>query len=866
MALVYIVRFVLCLGLAASLLPQPAILTPSYSGNASYGAQYATTNSLYHYNGFPVAQPLLTSSYDSSNLLASQQLATSKNSNLTAVNQYKVPIQSQSLNAPNCSGSSTAAHSSKSTTVQRAKKPTGTYSFTSDQHSRHINDMQKSSGYDSSSLVARMDGSRMLSPTHTSPISCSMNQSDFMSGDLTFSHMLDAVTSPQSTVSHSVTSQTSTRHAARHSDASRLILQGSEFGLESLTGNSGLDLSQFSKHDTSSKPYLTEMNFPTHEFSMSNTDSPLAFSHHCEIMSANKEPSTLNSAQTGHSQQSKQHSSAGRSSPLPWSTTTQFCEQQETSSMHTSMAGLASQTVAYEAVSPPPPSEVQSFSFIDSLHLYQPEGLQAKDLLTSTYELAENQVYLKNLVGDMPLLYAAQPSSDGSLHITSGLTHSLTVPVIAPSGNNDMGNDKTKQPVGDACAMRQTTGDRESATDRCKRQKAKTNTEVGVVLPMPQNKMSKQMSSNPLLAHYDLPASVETQLQQQCAYETTLQYGSGSMPSSSQVSLQNYKVDVSQKLSSPEASGLTKHAAFGSSVANRNEVPSDTHNSPIVLTNITGNVYVNQYTMLQPGSMPLVNQDMSIQTMSRYEQMIKGEPEKPEQKSCSVLLVPNENDDEFGHLSVDPMAKQNVGKAGNATNAIHSASSLSTLQVPMTDHNVLPKQKASNSAFENSYMNFVQGHKSETLSSVTNSPIKNRPVLPKYIPEMRRPRTDTGKTVSEGDESSNSRKQTLASTSGSSSDATPRNSGTEAVVTDTNSSNSQTDSSAPVLTLSSTSTTKFPAKFSHKLQGRANLSGDIAKTDSTTVQGKDKCEVTKEFKWKSKCDNITKFLYIVAER
>lgn len=857
--MVHSVRFDLCLGLAASLLPQPAILTPSYSGNASYGAQYATTNSLYHYNGFPVAQPLLTSSYDSCNLLASQQLATSKNSNLTGVNQYKVPIQSLSLNASNCSGSSTAAHSSKSTTLQRAKKPTGTYSFTSDPQSRHVNDIQKNSSYDnssSSSLGARMDGSRMMSPTHALPISCSMSQSDFMtSSDLTFSHMLDAVTSPQSTVSHSATSQTSTRHASRHPDVGRLLLQGSEFGLESLTGNSGLDLSQFSKHDTSSKPsYLTEMNFPTHEFSMSHADSPLTFSHHCEIMSANKEPSTLNSAQTGHSQQSKLHlSGGGRSSPLPWSTTTQFCDQQEANSLHTSMAGLTSQTVAYEAVSPPPPPEVQSFSFIDSLHLYQPE---AKDLLASTYELAENQVYLKNLVGDMPLLYAAQPCSDGSLHMASGLTHSLTVPVVASSGNGNLGSDKSKQPVGDACAMRQTAGDRESATDhRCKqRQKAKANTEVGVVLPMPQNKLSKQqMSSNPLLTQYDLStASVETQLQQQqCAYEATLQYGSSSMPSGGQISLQNYKVDVSQKLTSPEASGLTKHTAFGSSMVNRNEVPSDTHNSPIVLTNITGNVYVNQYTMLQPGSMPLVNQDMSVQTMARYEQMMKAEQEKAEQKSCSVLLVPNENDDEFGHLSVDPVAKQNVGRAGNATQFPPSGSSLSTLQVPMTDQNVLPKQKAGNSAFENSYMNFVQGHKSETLSSVTNSPIKNRPVLPKYIPEMRRPQTDSGKTGSEGDESSNSRKQPLASTSGGSScEATPKNSGTEATVTDTNSS-LQADSSAPALTLSSTSTTKFPAKFSHKLQSRVHLSEDIAKTNSTTVQGKDKCEVTKEFKWKS---------------
>ena len=73
--------------------------------------------------------------------------------------------------------------------------------------------------------------------------------------------------------------------------------------------------------------------------------------------------------------------------------------------------------------------------------------------------------------------------------------------------------------------------------------------------------------------------------------------------------------------------------------------------------------------------------------------------------------------DEFGHLD----------ESGPFNSSIQS------LQIAKS-----PVKKPS--AFQSSFLGFLQGKKGETLSSVTNSCITTKPDLPKYIPEPPRPK------------------------------------------------------------------------------------------------------------------------------
>lgn len=809
-------------GFTAGFLPQPAILTPSYGTNASFGSQYAAPNSLYHYNTLPVGQQVLAASYDTSNLLTNQQQAFSKNVSLTAAgNLYKAA----SLTQPTTSDGATASNVRPAPKVEAAsqiKKPVS-YSFISDQTSRPsapsqpTNNMANNIGLGPGFSGARMSTSQI--PT----MSSSLNQSGFATNGLTYGHIIDSVTSQPSMLSVANCSQTTLRPA----DSGRFVLAPSDISYDQLSANLCLDLSQFNKPD--GKTY--EQNFQTQDFMMLNAENVLSFGQPCEVMSAiniasNKETATLSSS---HSQQTKQHEVASQGTSVPWSTNAQYCEQQDSGSLSRNI-GMTGPAVSYEAVSPPPSTEAQSFSFVDSLHLYS-DGVQVKDILSSAYDLSENPIYVKNLF-DMPLIYASQaPAGDGNSQVSTALMP-FSLQAVVPSS--------------DGCRLDQTTkllACQENAGDRSRRQKTKPTTEVGVVLPMPQNKSSKPISSNPLLVEFETSASIENPVQRHSCNEM-IQYG-GDLTHQSRALLQNYKPDAQQKMTSSDVASQGKLSGVAGGVTGgRNEIPSDAHNSPIVLTNITGNVYVNQYTMLQPGSMPLLGQGTPFQSVAHYDPSLKNEQDKADAKSCSVLLVPNEHDDEFGHLSVDPFVKQSAA-CRPADGVNQSSSSVPLVQIASSGSIVLPKSKAVNSAFESSYVNFVHGHKSETLSSVTNSPIKNKPVLPKYIPEVRRPRSDIDKITSEAFVSAGNQKSNAASGNAAKCDNVSKSNNTGTV-----SNNSVTDSIAVASSFLPANATKFPTKFPPKLLCKAHFLNESAKASNADTAEKEKSELPAEFKWK----------------
>lgn len=102
---------------------------------------------------------------------------------------------------------------------------------------------------------------------------------------------------------------------------------------------------------------------------------------------------------------------------------------------------------------------------------------------------------------------------------------------------------------------------------------------------------------------------------------------------------------------------------------------------------------------------------------------------KPVRSKAALKQRPPE-DDEFTHLA--PVGDNTgSGLGGVAPQQDHRSPDPPKPKMP------LPKNDGS---FQSSYLSFLQGNKQETLSSVTNSSITNKPELPKYIPEPPRPK------------------------------------------------------------------------------------------------------------------------------
>ena len=122
---------------------------------------------------------------------------------------------------------------------------------------------------------------------------------------------------------------------------------------------------------------------------------------------------------------------------------------------------------------------------------------------------------------------------------------------------------------------------------------------------------------------------------------------------------------------------------------------------------------------------------------------------KAEQKQMPISITcDDEEDDEFKHLLVEPVIpepssgvikKRSPGRLHKAKPSEYKPPPVAPPAPPK------PKLHTPNSAFQSSFLSFIQGKKQETLSSVTNSTIHRKPQLPKYVPDHR-PRV-TNKTV-----------------------------------------------------------------------------------------------------------------------
>ncbi|CAL1535115.1 unnamed protein product [Lymnaea stagnalis] len=94
----------------------------------------------------------------------------------------------------------------------------------------------------------------------------------------------------------------------------------------------------------------------------------------------------------------------------------------------------------------------------------------------------------------------------------------------------------------------------------------------------------------------------------------------------------------------------------------------------------------------------------------------------PESEKMSLTFVPHvTDDDELSHFS-------------------QPGTFLSVIMIKKETLDDSAPKPPSKDSFQDSFLNYLQGHKQETLSSVSSSAVTKKPQLPKYIPEPRRPK------------------------------------------------------------------------------------------------------------------------------
>lgn len=118
--------------------------------------------------------------------------------------------------------------------------------------------------------------------------------------------------------------------------------------------------------------------------------------------------------------------------------------------------------------------------------------------------------------------------------------------------------------------------------------------------------------------------------------------------------------------------------------------------------------------------------------------LVELEPQQPVpvSKPSATFTAPVEEDDELCNFARPPPELMDKEKTPFRPNPMMNANPVQPEKPP--EVTVKPSTKQS-PGFQDSFLSFLMGKKQETLSSVTSSTIGEKPQLPKYIPEPRRP-------------------------------------------------------------------------------------------------------------------------------
>jgi len=400
------------------------------------------------------------------------------------------------------------------------------------------------------------------------------------------------------------------------------------------------------------------------------------------------------------SSQQKGAVQAGSGVMWPWTDQLSIHKSQNDAVQPVSVATSLS-SVSYEAVSPPAVSvDNMSFSLLDNLQFTGDAagGYQLSSFLGSTVDPSA----IFTAAPYSLALTSQQSRTDlwGGSAVTSSSFSATSDARLQPSLElNERSTSNVPLTTFESAVSRQPGVELEKVL------KQKSN--LGIVMPMPQSSREERSAVTSQAASCRT-TSVSGDTEQQSQYLTNSQASA-------------------EKSSGPVA---------------------DTASGGIVLTNITGNVYVNQYTMMPGGGQPLdstlLHADLPVggAVGSLSYDTVVDEMEYP-LAAPSVAVMMNTTDDELNTFAAPSLAS--IATVQQPKHQPHSAQPATRKQpAPESsffgaDAEPVLAAKPSNK-FESCFLQFICGHKAETLSSVLNSPIKTRPVLPKYIPEPHRPK------------------------------------------------------------------------------------------------------------------------------
>ncbi|RUS81669.1 hypothetical protein EGW08_010586 [Elysia chlorotica] len=122
-----------------------------------------------------------------------------------------------------------------------------------------------------------------------------------------------------------------------------------------------------------------------------------------------------------------------------------------------------------------------------------------------------------------------------------------------------------------------------------------------------------------------------------------------------------------------------------------------------------------------------------FQADNQQEGSLQEELQPEPEPEMTLTFVPQmDEDDELGHFTepslsepVPMLPKEQQNQPRGLSNPAPASAS------------------PANNSFQNSFLSYLQGHKQETLSSVSSAAVTKKPQLPKYIPEPRRPKPPT---------------------------------------------------------------------------------------------------------------------------
>jgi hypothetical protein len=138
------------------------------------------------------------------------------------------------------------------------------------------------------------------------------------------------------------------------------------------------------------------------------------------------------------------------------------------------------------------------------------------------------------------------------------------------------------------------------------------------------------------------------------------------------------------------------------------------------------------------GGVKQQEQSMDNSVAEMQQQQAAASAPSPD-KNSATCTNPVEQDDELCNFArPPPELSENKSTPAKPQPGIHTPSVAVVKQEEEVKPAAITPAKAG-PGFQDSFMNFLMGKKQETLSSVTSATIGEKPQLPKYIPEPRRP-------------------------------------------------------------------------------------------------------------------------------